>query len=95
MTNKWNIPDWLENNVRKRDKTCVYCNQEFRNNPKDKATWEHIDNNENNLSEKNIALCCASCNASKGIKTLKKWLSSNYCKSKGINKDSISVKKVI
>jgi hypothetical protein len=23
--NNWGIPDWLEKEVRERDKTCVYC----------------------------------------------------------------------
>jgi hypothetical protein len=23
--NKWGIPEWLENELRDRDRTCVYC----------------------------------------------------------------------
>ena len=87
--NKWRIPKELEENIRKRDKVCFYCNKEFKNNSKDKATWEHIDNNAKNISEENIVLCCNSCNASKGTKSLREWLKSDYCKMKGI-----SVKKV-
>lgn len=29
MANRWNIPDWLEKEVRERDKVCVYCQAEF------------------------------------------------------------------
>jgi len=90
MANKWNIPKELEEKIKKRDKSCVYCHKEFKNNPKDKLTWEHIDNNEKNISEENIALCCVSCNSSKGTKSLKEWLDSDYCKKLGINKNNIS-----
>ena len=24
-TNDWGIPDWLEKEVKERDKTCIYC----------------------------------------------------------------------
>jgi 5-methylcytosine-specific restriction endonuclease McrA len=92
MANKWNIPKELEEKIRKRDKSCVYCHKEFKNTHKDRVTWEHIDNNEKNISEENIVLCCGSCNSSKGTKSLKEWLDSDYCKKLGINKDNISVK---
>ncbi len=92
MSNNWNIPIELENKVRKRDKSCVYCHVKFKPTPKAKATWEHIINNAKNISEENIALCCASCNASKGAKKLSEWLAnSEYCKKKGINKGNISI----
>lgn len=29
MANNWNIPAWLEKEVRERDKQCVYCGAEF------------------------------------------------------------------
>jgi hypothetical protein len=29
MANNWNIPEWLEKEVKKRDKVCVYCGVEF------------------------------------------------------------------
>jgi hypothetical protein len=29
MANTWGIPDWLEKEVRERDKNCVYCRVEF------------------------------------------------------------------
>jgi len=87
MSNKWNIPPELENKIKSRDKVCFYCKKEFKNNPKDRATWEHIDNCAKNISEKNIVLCCNSCNASKGTKTLNEWLNLSYCKKHNINKN--------
>ena len=38
----------------------------------------------------NIALCCGSCNASKGTKCLEDWLAGKYCSKKGITKDNVA-----
>lgn len=59
--------------------------------PNDKATIEHIDNNETNISEFNIVLCCGSCNKSKREKKLSDWLESPYCKKRGISKKTITI----
>jgi 5-methylcytosine-specific restriction endonuclease McrA len=77
MSNKWNIPDCLEREVRERDKVCVYCGVEFTPAHvarKSAASWEHIINDAKTITRKNIALCCCSCNASKGQKKLSMWL---------------------
>ena len=48
--NRWGIPAWLEDEVRHRDKTCIYCGIPMveKRNPggsrKCVATWEHIIN---------------------------------------------------
>ena len=54
------------------------------------ATWEHIINDASIVTRENIALCCVSCNSSKGAKKLKDWLQSNYCKSRGINENTVA-----
>lgn len=90
MPNKWNIPEAIEKRIRVRDKKCVYCGREFTSDNSDRATWEHIDNDETNISEANICLCCASCNASKGTNTLTMWLKSDYCRRKNINVHSMA-----
>ncbi len=93
--NKWGIPDWLEAEVRERDRACIYCHAPFLEFPasigsgKAVATWEHIVNNISIVTRENIARCCASCNNSKGTKTLSDWLESSYCKQRGINEDTI------
>lgn len=93
--NKWGIPERLEEKVRKRDRFCVYCHvrlEEYpraKGTPGDKATFEHMDNN-GPPSEKNIAMCCASCNASKGTKKLSDWLESPYCKEKKISRETVA-----
>jgi len=92
----WGIPDWLEEKVRKRDKFCVFCHVRLKEYPrakkgqKDRATWEHIDNDGPN-SELNVVRYCSSCNASKGAKKLSVWLESPYCKEKRISKETIMI----
>ena len=86
MANNWNIPDWLERKVRERDIRCVYCNVLMKKgDSRNRATFEHIENNAKNIAESNIALCCSACNSSKGARKLVDWLKTPYCKRKNIN----------
>ncbi|MBE0478721.1 HNH endonuclease [Candidatus Aerophobetes bacterium] len=89
--NNWNIPSWLEAEVRKRDTHCIYCGVKFdRNIKKHSATWEHIVNDAKIINRENIALCCCSCNASKGAKELSDWITSAYCKRKNITIENVA-----
>jgi 5-methylcytosine-specific restriction endonuclease McrA len=94
--NQWRIPDWLETEVKERDKTCVYCGirmieQMPPRGPRNAtATWEHIINDARIVTRENIARCCVPCNSSKGTKKLSDWIQSNYCKKRGINKDTVA-----
>ena len=93
MANNWNIPAWLEKEVRERDKQCVYCGVEFTSakvSKKTAASWEHIINDAKIITRENIALCCCGCNASKGQKQLSVWLESKYCLEHNINQNSIA-----
>ena len=93
MANNWNIPDWLEKEVRERDKACVYCGVKFtstRISKKTSASWEHIVNDEKIITRENIALCCCGCNSSKGQKEISVWLQSKYCKEHNITPDSVA-----
>ena len=91
--NRWNIPAWLEKEIRTRDTRCVYCGVPFvaadisrRTMP----TWEHIVNDARIVTRENLARCCASCNASKGTKDLSQWLKSAYCARNGITADTVA-----
>jgi hypothetical protein len=91
--NSWNIPDWLEREVKERDKKCVYCGIEFGASMKTRksmATWEHIINDARIINRENIARCCFSCNASKGTKNLSDWLESDYCRKRGITEQTVA-----
>lgn len=92
--NRWNIPNWLENEVIARDRQCIYCGVSFESAPESrgaKPTWEHIVNDARIINRENIARCCSSCNASKGAKDLAVWLGSPYCQRRGITAESMAV----
>ena len=94
MANKWNIPNWLEMEIRERDKVCVYCGVQFMPaavSRKSLPSWEHIINDATIISRENIALCCCGCNASKGQKQLSIWLQSKYCKDRNITSDTVAL----
>lgn len=94
--NRWGIPEWLEEEVKERDKACVYCGiQMIEQMPphgprKAVATWEHIINDASIVTRDNIVRCCVACNSSKGTKKLSDWIESNYCKKRGINKATVA-----
>ncbi|WP_223549970.1 MULTISPECIES: HNH endonuclease [Aestuariivivens] len=93
MPNRWGIPKQVEEFVKNRDIECVYCGQEFLDNPisrKNKPSWEHIVNDIRINGIDNIAVCCMSCNASKGAKNLETWLQSDYCKRNNITEKSVA-----
>ena len=52
--------------------------------------WEHIVNDAKIVTRENIALCCRSCNSSKGVKALGVWLGSEYCKRHGITMETVA-----
>lgn len=95
--NRWGIPKSLEEEIKSRDKYCVYCGVKLLeaispgSSRKDKATWEHIINDASIVTRGNIARCCAACNSSKGTKTISKWIKSTYCKERGINKNTVAL----
>lgn len=94
--NRWNIPNWLEREVRARDVNCIYCGIEMtagvpRGHTRRRvATWEHIINDVRIVTRENIALCCSACNSSKGAKPLAQWLKSDYCAQRGITEDRLA-----
>ncbi|MBL7862200.1 MAG: hypothetical protein JNJ65_13625 [Cyclobacteriaceae bacterium] len=93
MANRWGIPNDVAELVKKRDLSCVYCGISFTSsivNHKTRPTWEHIVNDIKINGPENIALCCGSCNASKGAKVLADWLNTKYCIAKGIKKDTVA-----
>jgi len=94
LANRWGIPNEIELIVIERDLWCVYCGITFRDsdtNRKTRKTWEHILNDIRINDSDNIALCCGSCNGSKGNKKLEDWLKSKYCMNKNINQHSVSI----
>ncbi len=93
MANRWGIPKEVEELVKQRDLSCVYCGISFTISApthKTRPTWEHIINDIRINGPDNIALCCGSCNASKGTKFLSDWLNGKYCTTKEITKNNVA-----
>ena len=90
--NRWNIPRWLEDEVRGRDIVCVYCGVAFgaMERAGSRASWEHIINDAKIITRENIVLCCRSCNSSKGARSLTDWIDSPFCKQRGISRDTVA-----
>jgi 5-methylcytosine-specific restriction endonuclease McrA len=91
--NRWNIPDCLAKEVTERDKSCIYCGVAFDVADAklgSRRSWEHIVNDARIITPANIAVCCRSCNSSKGAKLLSIWLDSPYCKKRGISRDTVA-----
>lgn len=93
--NKYGIPSENLKNIRERDKCCVYCHK-IMTEPScggwrgDWATIEHLNylppwNNPNT-----VAICCGSCNSSRGIKKLSDWFKSSYCLERNINEKTVA-----
>ena len=93
MANRWGIPKEVEELVKARDLACVYCGVSFHESEgstKSNPSWEHIINDIRINGPENIALCCRSCNASKGAKDLEIWLRSSFCQKKGIGNSTLA-----
>jgi len=94
--NRWNIPQWIELEVRQRDRKCVYCGVTMLDRAPSRgprnavATWEHIINDASIVTPQNIARCCMACNSSKGTKELAVWIRSDYCRKRGISETTVA-----
>lgn len=94
------IPDGVLSDIMERDKKCVYCGKMMINpfsteNRRDSATIEHLSPDppfhiSDGMKDDNIAMCCGSCNSSRGTKKLTDWFKSSYCISRNINVDSVA-----
>jgi hypothetical protein len=84
------------------NKHCSYCNKNMlypydKNNRKDSATIEHLNNNgpfyvKDGLHIKDIVIVCGSCNSSRGTKDINIWFKTSYCVDKNINEKTVSDK---
>ena len=85
MSNRFGIPADVEKRLRARDTKCVYCEKLFsRQSRKDWPTIEHLNEKPpfywgQGLKEDGLAICCWSCNSSRGNKNLRDWFRTSYC----------------
>jgi hypothetical protein len=91
MANSFGIAEDAERAIRARDKKCVYCGVSMRRHPRRlDATIEHFNNNGPFAREHNLAICCRSCNSSKGRKTLLAWFETDYCRERNIHEKTVA-----
>jgi hypothetical protein len=106
MSNAFGIPEEVEQEVRNRDKNCVYCHKIMApcvgDNRCDWATIEHFREEgpfywEKGLKQEDLAICCGSCNSSRGRKRLSDWFKTRFCIERNINENTAAkpVKKYI
>ena len=85
VSNNYRIPVDVEHRIRARDIRCVYCAKEFSaDSQRDMPTIEHLNEKRpfhwhEGLKEEGLAICCGSCNSSRGNKSLPDWFRTPYC----------------
>ncbi len=95
MLDKYGLYEKDKEEVRTRDKFCVYCHKEMicpydSNNRKNSATIEHLNHLPPWNNPKTIAYCCGSCNSSRGPKKIRDWFETKYCLEKNININTVA-----
>src|SRR5437868_2386853 len=101
MGNHFEIPDDVESRLRLIYRVCAYCRRAMKVHagvsgcPADKATIEHLNRKgpfrwSRRLQEKHLVIACGRCNASRGCKRLLDWFGSPYCRTQGINRQTVA-----
>ena len=101
MANKFGIPAEVEKRLRARDKKCVYCKKSMTypctgDKQRDWATIEHFREEgpfywDLKLKEKDLAICCGSCNSSRGVKKHRSWFKTAFCVERKINEKTVAL----
>jgi len=94
MKNKYGLSEDRLSEIRKRDKSCVYCHKTMLSSGScgfrgDWATIEHLNHLPPWNNADTVAICCGSCNSSRGNKTILEWFDTNYCIEKNINTKTV------
>lgn len=93
MTNSYGLPEKDLDLIRNRDKFCVYCHKLMVEPKKDnpRCDWATIEHYLPPWSDPlTVTICCFSCNASRGQKTLFEWFKTSYCFEKNINEKTVA-----
>lgn len=95
MKNKYGLPEDRLEEIRLRDDLCIYCNKSMTS-PKNGgfsgnwATIEHLNHLPPWDNPDTVAMCCKSCNSSRGAKLITDWFETDYCIAKNINTNTVS-----
>lgn len=95
MKNPYGLPEEGLERVRQRDTSCVYCRKEMvrlssSNDRRDWPTIEHLNHLPPWDNIATVAICCWSCNASRGNRLITKWFEGRYCRERDINYDTVA-----
>ena len=95
MSNKYGISEEELKTIRVRDTECVYCGKKMSNPSSggsrcDWATIEHLNYLPPWNDSKTVAICCWSCNSSRGNKKLLDWFKTPYCIERNINEKTVA-----
>lgn len=95
MRDRYGLPESVVTRVRERDRRCVYCHKEMvppslTSPRRDWATIEHLNHLPPWDNPETIAICCGSCNSSRGKKPLLTWLESAYCRERSISQTTVA-----
>ena len=90
MPNEYGIPEEELKKIRERDTVCVYCHKIMLSTGSDGwrgdwATIEHLNILPPWSNPSTVAICCWSCNSSRGNKQLSVWFKTRYCTERNIN----------
>lgn len=95
MPNLYGIPKQELEKIRARDKVCVYCHKKMlgttvSDNRREWATIEHLNHLPPWNNPSTVAICCGSCNSSRGQKKLLDWFKTPYCVERSINEKTVA-----
>jgi len=104
MSNSFGISRQDEEELRARDKTCVYCRKAMKTHAEikaaqgsraDEATIEHLNFAgpfyvRDGLRKEDLVISCRGCNSSRGERRLLDWFKMDYCLSRNINENTVA-----
>ena len=95
MKISYGLPEDGLKRVRQRDVRCVYCHKVMvPNSPKkdkrDCPTIEHLNHLPPWDNIETVAICCWSCNSSRGNRLITQWFEGAYCRERNINYDTVA-----
>jgi hypothetical protein len=104
MSNAFGIPHRDEQELRARDKRCVYCQKLMktfaqikakRGKFADQATIEHLNFDgpfyvRDGLKMGDLVICCRGCNSSRRERKLLDWFKTDYCRNLKISAQTVA-----
>ena len=95
MKNKYGLAVVELQKIFERDTKCVYCHKNMlehstRNPRCDWYSIEHLNYKPPWNNHETVAICCWSCNSSRGNKKIEVWFKTEYCLTRNINKLTVA-----